>query len=155
MDGWIEDENLPPGWMDGLKMKQLQSRNYYCRLLSTNIQNFCVFYSKKNIDLFKPVVSNDILLFKLYLLNSSAGGLGCFAHNNFYFAHILLLTINIIMVKTIANIYCLSLLCEKMGTLFGGTVSPNNTLFGGSVPPKNTLFGGTVPPNLHTIWWNT
>ena len=65
MDGWIEDENLPPGWMDGLKMKELQSRNYYCRLLSTNIQNFFVFYSKKNIDLFKTIVSSDILLLKL------------------------------------------------------------------------------------------
>ena len=112
LDGWIEDENLPPGWMNGMKMKQLQSRNYHCRLLGTIIQKF--FYS----------IQKKILIFSY-----SVGGLGCFAHSNVYFAHIFLLTINTIMAKTIANICCLSLLCEKMGKLFCGTVPPNNTLF--------------------------
>ena len=70
---------------------------------------------------------------------------------NVYFSHIFLLTINIILAKTIANIYCLSLLCEKMETLFGGTVSPNNNLFGGTVLPNNILFGGTVPQITHYL----
>ena len=30
-------------------------------LLNTNIQNFFAFHSKKNVDLFKTIVSNDVL----------------------------------------------------------------------------------------------